>query len=254
MPPSDAMPHDETQDSAAELIERSPPIAFFLSAESFLRTAIHAHKATESATLKLRFDMPVYYLYSRPIELTLKAFLRAKGFTTKELANPRRWGHDLLKLWDGCVERGLTLDTHSRLTTGTVIDILAPYAASYEFRYTQTGAKTLPTLDAVMCSTWCTGVRELQSRRGKGRGERLWPWSRLTGWLAVHAVMEASGLDGPQASPNGLRHGFGVAAVSAGIPLNLAQKWLGHAQLTTTVIDADAIGAEEKDIARRMWA
>ncbi len=37
--------------------------------------------------------------------------------------------------------------------------------------------------------------------------------------------------------------------VSAGIPLNLVQKWLGHAQLTTTAIYADAVGAEEKDIA-----
>ena len=57
----------------------------------------------------------------------------------------------------------------------------------------------------------------------------------------------------PHASPKGLRHGFGVAAVSAGIPLNLVQKWLGHAQLSTTAIYADAVGAEEKDIARRMW-
>lgn len=63
----------------------------------------------------------------------------------------------------------------------------------------------------------------------------------MTGWRAVHA---------PQASPKGLRHGshgFGVAAVSAGIPLNLVQKWLGHAQVSTTAIYADATGAEEKD-------
>jgi integrase len=98
------------------------------------------------------------------------------------------------------------------------------------------------------------GIRELQSRRGRGRGVRLWPWSRMTGWRAVHAVMEAAELSGPHASPKGLRHGFGVAAVAAGIPLNLVQKWLGHAQLSTTVIYADATGAEEKDIARRMWA
>jgi integrase/recombinase XerD len=97
------------------------------------------------------------------------------------------------------------------------------------------------------------GIRELQARRSKGRDEQLWPWSRMTGWRAVHGVMEAAGLDGPQASPKGLRHGFGVAAVSAGIPLNLVQKWLGHAQLTTTAIYADAVGAEEKDIAKRMW-
>jgi integrase/recombinase XerD len=107
-----------------------------------------------------------------------------------------------------------------------------------------------PLLDAL---DLVHGIRELQSRRGKGRGERLWPWSRMTGWRAVHAVMAAAGLDGPQASPKGLRHGFGVAAVSAGIPLNLVQKWLGHAQLTTTAIYANAVGAEEKDIAQRMW-
>jgi integrase/recombinase XerD len=97
------------------------------------------------------------------------------------------------------------------------------------------------------------GLRELQARRGQGRGVRLWPWSRMTGWRAVHRIMQAAGLEGPQASPKGLRHGLGVAAVSAGIPLNLVQKWLGHAQLTTTAIYADAVGAEEQDIARRMW-
>jgi integrase len=98
------------------------------------------------------------------------------------------------------------------------------------------------------------GIRERQARRGKGRGVRLWPWSRMTGWRVVHAAMRDARLDGPHASPKGLRHGFGVAAVSAGIPLNLVQKWLGHAQLSTTAVYADAVGAEEKDIARRMWA
>jgi site-specific recombinase XerD len=65
--------------------------------------------------------------------------------------------------------------------------------------------------------------------------------------------MAAAQIDGTQASPKGLRHGFGVAAVSAGIPLNLVQKWLGHAQLSTTAIYADAVGTEEKNIAARMW-
>ena len=65
--------------------------------------------------------------------------------------------------------------------------------------------------------------------------------------------MRRAGLKGPQATPKGLRHGFGVQAVSVGIPLNLVQKWLGHAQLSTTAIYADAVGAEEKQIAARMW-
>jgi integrase len=115
------------------------------------------------------------------------------------------------------------------------------------FRAVPVPPALLDTLDMVH------GIREAQTRRGKGRGERLWPWSRMTGWRAVHAVMEAAGLDGPHASPKGLRHGFGVAAVCAGIPLNLVQKWLGHAQLTTTAIYANAVGPEEKTIASRMW-
>ena len=39
----------------------------------------------------------------------------------------------------------------------------------------------------------------------------------------------------------------------SGVPLNMLQKWLRHAQLSTTAIYADAVGKEEQDIARRMW-
>lgn len=75
----------------------------------------------------------------------------------------------------------------------------------------------------------------------------------MTGWRVVHAVMEQARLSGPHACPKGLRHGFGVQAVSAGIPLNLVQRWLGHAQLSTTAIYANAVGEEEQNIAARMW-
>ena len=55
-----------------------------------------------------------------------------------------------------------------------------------------------------------------------------------------------------------LLEGEGAVAVNASMlssrqGLNLVQKWLGHAQLTTTAIYANAIGAEEKTIAQRMW-
>jgi len=98
-------------------------------------------------------------------------------------------------------------------------------------------------------------VRETQQKaRGRGKGTKLWTWERTTAWRRVKEVMAAAGLgEGPHVSPKGLRHGFGVAAVSAGIPLNMVQKWLGHAQLSTTAIYADAVGAEEKSIAARMW-
>lgn len=97
------------------------------------------------------------------------------------------------------------------------------------------------------------GIRDAQAGRDGGRAHRLWPWSRMTAWRRVREVMTAANIRGPHATPKGLRHGFGIAAVGAGIPLNLVQRWLGHAQLSTTAIYADATGAEEHDIARRMW-
>jgi integrase/recombinase XerD len=97
------------------------------------------------------------------------------------------------------------------------------------------------------------GVRELQARRDKGREIRLWPWCRMTGWRAVHAVMTTAGITGPHACSKGLRHGFGVRAISEGISLNMVQKWLGHAHITTTVVYTDAVGEEEQSIAAKMW-
>lgn len=54
-----------------------------------------------------------------------------------------------------------------------------------------------------------------------------------------------------QASGKGPGYGFGVQVVRVGIPLNMVQKWPGYAQLSTTAIFADAVGAEEKQIASR---
>lgn len=83
--------------------------------------------------------------------------------------------------------------------------------------------------------------------------ERLWPMARTTAWRHVKAVMLDAGVGGTAASPKGLRHGFGVHAVRSGIPLNLLQRWLGHADIATTAIYADVMGAEEREIATRMW-
>ena len=89
------------------------------------------------------------------------------------------------------------------------------------------------------------GLQRLQGRSARGRSHRLWSWSRMTGWRRVCEVMARAGVRGPQGSPKGLRHGFGVAAVTAGVTLNLVHKWLGHAQLSTTAIYADAVGEED---------
>ncbi len=76
---------------------------------------------------------------------------------------------------------------------------------------------------------------------------------RVTAYRWVKQVMQEAGISGPQACPKGLRHGFGIQAISSGVPLNMLQKWMGHASIKTTAIYANAVGKEEREIAKRMW-
>ena len=94
------------------------------------------------------------------------------------------------------------------------------------------------------------GAHNLQA----DREVRLWPWGRTTAWKYVKKVMIDAGVPSNCATPKALRHAFGVVGVAeTGIPLNMMQKWLGHARIETTAIYANAVGAEERAIARRMW-
>src|SRR6185312_8605788 len=71
------------------------------------------------------------------------------------------------------------------------------------------------------------------------RNERIWKWGRTKAWERVRDVMQYAQVRGPWATPKGLRHGFGVHGVAeAGVPLNMMQRWLGHARLETTAIYA----------------
>lgn len=107
---------------------------------------------------------------------------------------------------------------------------------------------------AVPLSQGLLGLLRKRCDKAATRDERLWPWSRMTGYRRICEVMCAAGVVGSYASPKGLRHGFGVRAIQAQVPLNLVQRWLGHADIKTTAIYTSATGQEERAIAARMWA
>jgi integrase/recombinase XerD len=81
----------------------------------------------------------------------------------------------------------------------------------------------------------------------------LWPWARMTAYRHVRRLMIKAQIVGPNASPKALRHGFGVTAIGAGVPLSLLQRWLGHADLRTTAVYAQVVGPEERAIAQKLW-
>jgi integrase/recombinase XerD len=98
-------------------------------------------------------------------------------------------------------------------------------------------------------------VHGIERLRGisEATGQRIWRWSRTTAWNRVRTIMRAAAiLDGP-AMPKALRHAFGVRGTQAGVPLNIIQKWLGHADIQTTAIYTNVMGDEERALAERMW-
>ena len=114
--------------------------------------------------------------------------------------------------------------------------------------------RTVPVPDATLdLLAMVHGLRE--RKKVKQKPEPLWPWSRATAWRRVLEVMDAAKIkDGPHKCPKGLRHGYGVHAISKSIPLNMLSKWIGHASLEVTAIYANALGEEQRNIAARMWS
>ena len=95
------------------------------------------------------------------------------------------------------------------------------------------------------------GLRGIPPRRA---GDPFWPWSRATGHRRIVAVMDRAGISGPQACPKGLRHAFGIAAVTAGVPLPTIAAVLGHVDIATSAIYTTAVGVEARTFLARMWA
>ena len=65
--------------------------------------------------------------------------------------------------------------------------------------------------------------------------------------------MTSADIKEPQASAKGLRHGFGVAAIKAVVPLPTIAAVLGHANIETTAIYTTAIGMEAREQLAKMW-
>ena len=98
------------------------------------------------------------------------------------------------------------------------------------------------------------GLMPLLTAHSMKNPARLWPWGRTTAWKIVKSIMRKAGIPESQSKPQALRHAFAVEAGQKAIPLNIVQRWLGHARIETTAIYASAIGDEERNLARRAWS
>ncbi len=119
--------------------------------------------------------------------------------------------------------------------------------------------REVPIPPALVESLECVhGIRTIQKNMVHAHTKFLWsyngrPLARTTAYRWVKRVMDDAGIVGMQASPKGLRHGYGIHAIRSGIQLHMLKKWMGHASMNTTAIYATAIGKEELALADRMW-
>ncbi len=78
-------------------------------------------------------------------------------------------------------------------------------------------------------------LRNMQKTADAGQGLRPWPIHRITAWSHIRHVMHQAQIEGPQATPRGLRHSFALDALSSGVPIETLHYWLGHTHLKSTL-------------------
>ncbi len=98
------------------------------------------------------------------------------------------------------------------------------------------------------------GIRATQ-KNGKVINSHLWAMSRSTAYRLVKRVMKRAGIEGRQATSKGLRHGFGVAMVTATkpLPIHVLSDLMGHSDSKTTEIYLQVVGEEKSRMVAEAW-
>ena len=96
-------------------------------------------------------------------------------------------------------------------------------------------------------------VHHIKDMVKKTPDEKLWSFGRTIGWSAIKSVMAHAGIEGAQAVPHGLRHGFVIAHQQIKTPPHMIQQWAGWRTTEMLEVYARAMGAEERELAGGIW-
>ncbi|MCC6026200.1 MAG: tyrosine-type recombinase/integrase [Caldimicrobium sp.] len=82
---------------------------------------------------------------------------------------------------------------------------------------------------------------------GLQRDNRIFKISRQQAFRIVKkAVLEVFPGDTKRAHPHVLRHSFAIYALSSGIPITVVRSWLGHRNITSTLIYTQALAQDTR--------
>jgi hypothetical protein len=125
-------------------IDRYAPLGFYHLAEDFYRAAVHSASLQDTKP-RLHYSLVLYHLHTHSIELTLKAFLRAKGIDVKELKN--KFSHGMTGLMAAATEHKLRVKKPKRSLQ--ILERLDQLGKVQTFRYFEAGYLNLPALHEV---------------------------------------------------------------------------------------------------------
>jgi hypothetical protein len=135
------------------VVIKVPPSVLHISPLGFHRYASEFLKAAQGFKINDGFSPVPYYLTCRSMELSLKAFLLAKGFPKKRLKE-KNLGHDLEKILEKAISMGL--DTFVSLLPQHKEELKKAnkYYASKGFEYFEvikamTGYRNLPDISVL---------------------------------------------------------------------------------------------------------
>jgi integrase/recombinase XerD len=163
-----------------------------------------------------------------------------------ETLEPKKCLFALLLAWTGArVSEVLALTPNSFQVDAGIVTIETLKQCAYCVREIPIPPKLMQRLERFF------GLRGLQC--GPLASKRLWRFCRQTAWRFIKRACVSVQIAGRRASPRGLRHAFGVRAMQRSVPMPLAQRWMGHARLTTTAIYMSVCGPEEIAFAEQFW-
>ena len=121
--------------------QNTTPSGFLTHAREFLAAGVLVLNRAEGVSL------PAYFLLGRSVELSLKAFLLARGVEASELKF-RKYGHNLSSLLDAALKHGIMREVKLETIEIGVIKLLSYDYMEKRFEYRDTGGTYhLPLID-----------------------------------------------------------------------------------------------------------
>ncbi len=74
------------------------------------------------------------------------------------------------------------------------------------------------------------------NNKGLKRGERIFPFNRKTAYNYVREACKLSNTEDERCHPHTFRHSFAVNCILHGVPVTVLREWLGHRDITKTLI------------------